>query len=486
MAFSTPLPNRRASAGNVRRLRLAVLALPACLVLLIAALFCLRWWLEGYLRSEGFRRSLDARISQTLRADAHLDPLQWQDGSVYSAGLDARGWAGSPLGTLTTEQVHADLNLRALWRRVWRVDALGCQRVQVTLPSAAGADWSAPIVADGSKAPPFKDDSSAEPAASGLLAGWLPNRVEVGEVRVTDFSFGWPGQDGGPGGGFEHVEVTARPGENEHTWLIAGRGGRLSQPGVPAMRLDEARIKTTPEAVFVNQVAGQAEGGGRVELSGRQELGGERALDLMAMLDGVPVERFLPPDWRARLQGLASGQVHITGTGGNRDSWRARGHVDLRDGHLEALPVLDQLALFTTSASFRQTALQTGSADYDWTPQRLMVSKLVLESSGLLRMEGGFTVQGGQIDGQFQIGVARNAMRWLATAGSLVFTEPEHGGYMWTSLHLTGPADNPHEDLTPRLAATIQKEAIDKAKKSTDAVIDTANGLLDLLRAPPH
>ena len=477
MATPNPPPTRRAPARSTRRLRFAVLALPAFLILLLGLLFGARWWLEGYLRSEGFRRFLDARISQSLHADAHLDPLQWQGGAVYSAGLDARGQGGSPLGTLSAEQVHAELNLRAIWRRVWRVDALGCQRLTASLPSSTGADFSAPIGISNSPAPP---------ASSGFLADWLPNRVEIGEVRVTDFSFGWPGQANGPGGGFEHVEVTAHPGEDEHTWLITGEGGRLVQPGLPELKLEEAKIKTTPHAVFVNQVTGQAEGGGRVELSGRQELGGDRSLDLTAMLDGVPVERFLPPDWRARLQGLATGQVHITGTGGDRNSWRARGHVDLHDGHLEALPVLDELAVFTTTASFRQTPLQTGGADYDWTPQRLTVSKMVLESSGLMRVEGGFTVQGGQIDGQFHIGVARNALRWLASAGSLVFTEPEHGGYMWTSLHLTGPTNNPHEDLTPRLAGTIEKEAIDRAKKSTDAVIDTASGLLDLLKAPAH
>ena len=276
--------------------------------------------------------------------------------------------------------------------------------------------------------------------------------------------------------------MTARPGENDHVWLVSGQDGRLVQAGFPTLRLERATLKSTPEAVFVNQLTGQLEGGGRVELSGSQELGGDRALDLTAALDRVPVERFLPPDWRARLQGGATGQVHVTGSGGDRGSWRARGHVDLRDGHLEALPVLDQLAVFTTAASFRQAALQTGGADFDWSPQRLTVSKLILESAGLLRVEGGFTVRDGQIDGQFQIGVARTALRWLATAGGVVFNEPEHDGYLWTSLHLTGPANNPHEDLTPRLAATIEKEAVDKAKQSTDAVIDTASSLLDLLR----
>jgi hypothetical protein len=453
-------------------MRLLVLALPVCLVLLVALLFGARWWLEGYLRSDKFRRFVDAQISRATHADAHLDGLHWEGSAVFSAGMDAVGNPGSPIGTLDAEQVHADLNLRALWRRVWRVDTIGCQRLRLTLPSSS---------APATSAPPPPEDTTPAPQ-SGFLADWLPNRVEIGEVRVPDFSLRWAGDGPSNGGGCEQVEVIARPGADEHSWLITGTGGRLVQSGLPAIHLDEARLKTTPSAVFVDRISGQAEGGGKVDLSGRQELGGDRALDLSLTLTGVPIDRFLPPDWRARLQGLAFGQIHLTGSAGDRGSWRAHGHVDLREGHLEALPVLDQLAVFTTSASFRQTSLQTGGADFDWSPQRLSVNGMVLESSGLLRVEGSFVVQGGQIDGQFHLGVARPAMRWLAAAGSLVFTEPEHDGYLWTSLHLTGPVNNPHEDLTPRLAATIQKEAVDKARKSTDAVIDTASGLLDLLR----
>ncbi len=472
MASPDPVFTRRRPAGSSRRLRFVVLALPVCLVLLLVALFCARWWLEGYLKSEGFRRFLDDRISQSLHADAHLDPLHWQNGAVYSGGLTADGNAGSPLRHVNAEQVHADLNLRALWHRVWRVDSISSERLEVKLAPGAGTDQNAaPILAP----PP------ANPSEAG---GWLPNRVEVGEVRVADFSFSWPGQGNAAGGGFQQVQVTARPGEDEGTWLITGQGGRLVQEGVPTIRLDHTSVKTTRREVFLNQLAGQSEGGGRVELSGRQELGGERNLDLTAVLDGVPVERFLPVDWRARLGGAASGQVHVTGSGGNRDSWRARGHLDLRDGHLEALPALDQLALFTATASFRQAALQVGGGDFDWSPQRLSITHLTLESAGLLRLEGGFTVERGQIDGQFKVGVARSAMRWLAGAGTRVFNEPEHGGYVWTSIHLTGPVDNPHEDLTPRLAAAIQQEAVDKATKGAGSVIDTAGSLLDLLR--PH
>ena len=49
-------------------------------------------------------------------------------------------------------------------------------------------------------------------------------------------------------------------------------------------------------------------------------------------------------------------------------------------------------------------------------------------------------------------------------------------------MHLTGPVNNPHEDLTGRLAASAEQTIIHKAKQGGDAMIDTAGSLLDLLK----
>ncbi len=194
-------------------------------MLVIVALFAARWWLESYLRSNGFRRFLDGKISQTLRADAHLDPLHWQDGAVYSAGLTAEGREDSPLRHARAEQVHADLNLRALWHRVWRVDAISSEQVEVTLAPGANADRPPPEPVPAARA-------AAKPD------GRLLTRVEIGEVRVANFFLFWPGQAGAAGGGFQQVQVTAHPGDDEGTWLINGQGGKLAQAGVPTIRLD--------------------------------------------------------------------------------------------------------------------------------------------------------------------------------------------------------------------------------------------------------
>ena len=89
-----------------------------------------------------------------------------------------------------------------------------------------------------------------------------------------------------------------------------------------------------------------------------------------------------------------------------------------------------------------------------------------------------------RIDGTLQVGLARSAVRWLPVVGARVFNQPERDGYLWTTVRLSGPVNHPKEDLTPRLLAAAQQEVIDKAQQGAGAVIDTARGLLDLLKTP--
>ena len=107
----------------------------------------------------------------------------------------------------------------------------------------------------------------------------------------------------------------------------------------------------------------------------------------------------------------------------------------------------------------------------------------MIESDGLLRIEGEFTVRAQQIDGLFRVGVAISSVRWVSQIGAAVFDQPSRDGYAWTTMHLTGPVNNPHEDLTGRLAASAEQAVAHKAKEGTDAVLDTASSLLDLLKA---
>ena len=449
------------------------------LLLIVGALFALRLWTYAFLRGDGFRRQLDEHVSNALHAEGRFDPLQWQDTEVYSAAFDATGQPGSPLARLSAEQIRARFDLGALWHRAWRIDAIELARFDATL-----ADH-------GDQARPRHDEATA-PATTippserpGFLAGLLPDRFEIGGVRVDDFSLEWNAGRPADAGRVRGVTLSAHPlSPDNRSWQIEGHDGQLFQAFFPALRLTGFTLRTTPREVFITRAEGQADAGGKIELSGRQALDGDRALDLRVDFEDLPAAGFLPPDWRARIKGAARGSVHVTNADDQPGGGRAAGHVELRDGRLTALPVLDQLALFTASERYRAAPLQNARADFDWNAGNLAVSNLLVESEGLLRAEGGFTVRAGQIDGTLQLGLARSAVRWLPVVGTRVFDQPERDGYLWTTVHLSGPVNHPQEDLTPRLLAATEQEVIDKAKQGAGAVIDTARGLLDLLKTP--
>ena len=454
-----------------RRRRLLSWLLVGVLVALVGLLGLFvgaRWWLDHFLRSEDFRRFLDRKTSAALQAEARLQPLRWNGAEVYTTGLKVRGTPDGALTAFDADQVRAAFDLGALWRRVWRVELVDVQRISAQL----GDDRS---TKDAPNQP--RPEQIGSPGSDRHpLAFLLPNRMEVGELRVETFTLGWQS------GQLASTRLKARMHGDVRLWGVEGAGGTLSQTGFPTVALEDFAARTTREAIFVTKASGRPDGGGRLELSGRQALTGDHAANPAVNLEGVPIGPFLPPDWRGRLQGKVAARAQVTGTPADPHSWKANGHLDLREGQLEALPVLDQLAVFSSSARYRRAAVQRGGGDFTWTPDGLQVQNLVVESEGLLRVEGGFTVHRRQIDGTFRVGVAVSSVRWVNGIGAAVFDLPQHDGYAWTTMHVTGPVDHPREDLTGRLAAPAGQGILRKAQRGGDAILDTAGSLLDLLK----
>ena len=478
-----PQPSDRSPALAVRtksRTRaphhLWAIGIPLILVGLVLVLFGARVWLDGFLRSPEFRHFLERKTSVLLHAQIQLEPLHWEGSEVYSDALDGVGYATSSWTRLSADQIRADLDLRALWRRIWRIDTLDFGKLNAALGPSAGRPAEAVSDVDTSE--------YSTPRQPGLLARLLPTRVEIGKIHVSDLSLSWGDGQPASSGELKGAELTAHQRSDDQTWEIDGRKGVLTQARLPALTLGQFTLKANSRELTIIRASAEAAGGGEVDFSGSQQLEGDKDLTLDTTFEGISSEGFLLPDWRARLKGLASGTVRITGSPALANGWRANGHIDLHEGRLEALPILDELAVFTATAQFRQATLQKGSADFDWQAGALTVSNLELEAEGLIRLEGGFTVRGGQIEGAIQLGVARTAGRLLAGVGAQVFNEPERDGYLWTTVRLSGPVQNPHEDLTARLLQATQQEVVRKAQQGADTVLDTASGLLNLLKPP--
>ncbi len=470
-----PRAARSERAARSRRwLRWLVIGVPVLLVCLLLLVVGGRWWLGRFLRSEDFRRFLNQKTSAALQAEARLEPLQWEGTEVYTAGFTVRGSPNGPLTAFDAEEVRATFDLNALWRRAWRVEKLEAERIAAELGPNDGQKDGAPQ--------PRPDQVAAPGSDRFFFAPLLPNRMEIGEVRVADFSLKWGSDQPATAGHIDNVRLSARMLGDVKTWEVDGHGGTLTQADLPMVALDDISLKSTAEAIFITRATGRPKPGGKLTASGKQSLTGDRTLDLNFDIEGVPVDSFLPPDWRGRLHGKANGHVRLAGSPDDPKSWRSTGRIDLREGQLEALPVLDQLAIFSSSARYRHATVQKGGADFTWSPEVLQVRNLVVESEGLLRVEGDFSVRNRQIDGLFRVGVAVSSVRLVNVVGAAIFDLPQHDGYAWTTMHVTGPVDHPHEDLTARLATSAEQTIIHKAQQGTDVILDTAGSLLDLLK----
>ena len=459
-----PRPSRRqTSTAPSRARRFALWSLVALPLLAIIGFFVVKAAAFSYLRSEGFRKFVAQKAGVTLRAECDLAPLQFTGTNVFAEGFKAQGGKDAPFASLALDQMRAEISLRRFFEKVWQVEQVDVQRVNLSLTGPR---------ADLPDAPPVGTGTGSAGSSSG---GWLPNRVEIASATVHDTNLAWAG------GGMRNTTVTAVP--DNGGWKIAGQGGKIEQTGLPALDVQALALLYRAPSLYVNTAEFRQGGVGSVKATG--EINFAERLDLQVAIRDVNLTPFLSDDWRVRLKGQLSGDVTIRGplplpAAGPEIA----GSISLARGELTALPVLDQIALFTGTQQFRRLSLSRASADFRQDGAKLRVTKFVAESEGLIRIEGDFIVENSTIDGTFQVGVTPSSLAFIPGSREKVFTE-SRGGYQWAPMRLTGPLNKPTEDLTARLKQAVGEVIVDTAKGAVQDAVktgkDTIKNALDLL-----
>jgi len=438
---------------RMKRFSLWFLAILA--VLAIGAALGFRLWFASFLKSERCRLWLNGMASRALHARGEFTPLQPQSAqSIYTDGFVARD--GAAFSLLQADQIRADVRF-GFWARSCSVEHLDIARLRLRLP-APGA-FTPPPPAAGAEIP----EAARRPVEPGE-----PARFALRRLTVADFDLDWGA------GELRGSRLTAWPDTaNPAQWLISGQGGTLKTAFGPQWRVESFEARRRDGAIYLTDSRLRA--GEAAEASVQGEFAPGTPGKYEATFSGVPAGSLLPPDWRARLTGKLSGTLKADGSA-------LQGSVQLSDGELSALPLLDRIAALTHTDGFRRMRIHRGSAQIERSGGSgpggaVRVSQVVVESNGLLRVEGGFTLRDGTIDGTVQVGVAPATLQWIPGAREKVFTA-SRDGYLWTPVRLSGPADHPSEDLTARVAAAAVDQSVDAVKES---VRENAKGVLDLV-----
>ena len=433
--------------------RAALWALAIVPVLLFAGYFVARAWVDSYLRSEEFRRFVSSATARTLHAEGEFAPLHFTGMNIYSDGFKARGSEQAAFATFAIDQIRADLSLRRWRERVWQIDRVEAQRVEVHL--------------DGSRIAMPEAASGTHARIPAIGSGWLPNRVEIANASVREVHLVWAD------GSLRRVNVVAN--QKDGAWEIAGNGGQIAHGKLPGIDVASMRLVYREPSLFVQSAEFRQGAAGTLSAEGEVRFGDQ--LDLNAKLADIDIAPFLNDDWRVRLHGKLAGEVRVQSALAGKSAPVLSGSLRLNAGQIEALPVLNEIADFTMLQRYRRLALNKASADFRQESGTLHATNFVLESTGLMRVEGAFNVTNGIIDGTFQVGVAASSLTLVPGAQERVFTETR-GGYVWTPMRLQGPIDGPAEDLSPRLIAAAEGAVIEKVESTVKGAIETGRGVI--------
>jgi hypothetical protein len=439
------------------------IALGILFALLVVAVVGLNLWVRAYLRSEAFRKLVAAKTGEALHADADYQPLDWSGSSVFSPALTAHGGSGAPLESLEASQVRANVNWRAIFDGAWRVDRLDAVRLDLQL-----------------RTPPEQAASAAEPGPTPDVEppkrGFLPNRFEIERVSVQDANI-----TVGTLGGLRHTALVATP--EGSGWVLDGSGGRLEPAaGRQPLDVENFRVRFQQGVVYLTDASLRLGPNGTLAISG--EIGGPDApFDMQTQWQDVAAADVLDATWKKRLTGVLSGKAHVLGRHGQPAL--TTGSFRLTDGTLEGLPVQKQIAQFTRSPQFERMPLQEVSGDFTTDGVTTTVKNFVIESQGLLRVEGDCRIGArGELEGNFRVGVTSQTLQWLPGSQERVFVTAQNG-YLWTTVKIGGTLESPTEDLSGRLAQAVGEQAIDTGVQLLNAApehaTDAAKKAIDLL-----
>ena len=418
-------------------LKAILLSLAGLGVAAILAFLALNIWFNGFIKSDRFRQIISRAALGALQAEGDFQPFHYAGTTVYTDGFQADGVGTAFFDELRGDQMRAEFNLHGLLKHTWQIDDLELQRLRITV--ASGRE---------------REQRPSAPPETPSNGGWgfLPNRVDLRQAVIADTDFDWKSGSDRPGAvnGMkltitpEDSSDSAEPGSSR-SWNILAEGGSLSEAGFPDLDISSAKLRYRKPSLFVLDSELRCKDTGTLAVSG--EVNFEQSMDLTIHLNGVPAQPLLSVDWRKRLEGNLYGDIHVRSPMPMTGAPDLEGSISLAQGRLEALPVLDQIATFTRSQQFRTLDLSTASGDFKRTATRLEVTHFILESKGLIRVEGAFTVENSLMDGTFDVGVTPGSLQWLPGSQGKVFTVSREG-YLWTPMRLTGPVGSPTEDLT--------------------------------------
>ena len=433
-------------------------------VLLVAVLctFLLTRTIDHFIKEGALDRAIGKKTAVILEADTGYLPLSWRGLSVHSNGMLVRGKPPRSLRELRAANLSARCSLRDLWQRKWTIQRLQAERLEAAFGTAASKQLTN-ILPEQPELQPQVDTPS-------------PLKLVIRETIIRHTDIFW-GETDEAVGALRDVESKFYPNGSELD--VRGSKGTLQQTGWPALRV--ARIeahyaKPRLQIRLASFSLGKTED---LTVNGELDFGSGGWMHLHTRSSNAPAEPFLQGFWRGKFEGTFNGESQIEKKFEHGARVNATGSISFVRAEVHDVPTLERVAALTQHPEFARLKADELRGEFKWTGSKLEVTELRMEHKNLCRIEGGFTIDGGNIDGKFRVGVTEDVLKAIPGARERVFTE-SRDNYLWTSMNVTGPLHHPHEDLHDRLVKAAEEHF---AKGFLAPIFKPGKTVLELLKA---
>ena len=392
-------------------------------------------WLKSWIHSDDFRELLSVKVGDALGAKAEFGEFRWDGTVVDCKSVTAAG--GRVVGEIDARGLSMDIGLGQLSEQVVLLRDARINQIEAHFDLTGGFGGDS----DSSEPKP-----EPEPVAErAWYERWIPNDFRLTQLDVPHSSVSL-GLEGG-NITFDDTRWAVIPGQSRGSYEAVGRGGQINFPWpiVPELRLGEATMRYQDSSIFLIGSNFRLYERGYATLTGEASSVG---YSFDGSITDVRANEILPEDWRQRVEGGVEADFSVMES---RDGPSVSGTLELKNGVLTGLPVLDALGAYGGNPRFRRLALSEASTDFRWEAGATTLTNMKIGSEGLMRVEGRLRVEADdRIDGRFRIGLTPGTLARIPGAETKVFL-PGERGLLWTTLHVTGTLDDPKEDLTERL-----------------------------------
>jgi hypothetical protein len=402
-------------------------------------------WMQSYLKSDRFSHLVARELSSATQSKVNLEGFTWSNPNAFASAITlqpkrAQGWS-----QVKADSVQAGLDWSTFRQGVWSVPEIRIGNLEIIQGTSAKKGVELP---DAEAETPPTDEAPA------WIKRWLPSRTEIGELDVNDFDLK-PVEK--PGVEVKNLHLVARPGTDTQQWNLKAKDGELFLTAfTAAFRVKSLNAGLSEQALVLHDASATWIGDCDVTARGALPFSGKKPWNFSGKLSGLEMRHLLDAAWQERLSGVIEADYEVNPA-------TLKGKVQIKNGIAQSLPVLDRVADFTRTERLRRIVFDIATADVQRQGETLQVTNLVLQSNGLIRVEGNFTIEKKNIDGEFFVGVTPDTLRWIPGSQDRVFTESRAGspaGLVWTKVRVSGPIDQPREDLSNRLLAAAGKALI--------------------------